>query len=46
MCPMSSIATPVSDVEARGLARSFADASAAEILRGAAERFPGRIVLT
>ena len=43
---MSSIATPVSAVEARALARTFADASAGEILRGAAERFPGRIVLT
>jgi phosphoadenosine phosphosulfate reductase len=43
---MSSIATPASAAEARALARTFADASAREILRGAAERFPGRTVLT
>ena len=43
---MTSLATPVSAAEADELANALADASAAEILRHAAERFPGRIVLT
>jgi phosphoadenosine phosphosulfate reductase len=43
---MSSLAAPVSAAEADELSRALADASAAEILRRAAERFPGRIVLT
>jgi len=43
---MSSLAAPVSAAEADELAIALADASAAEILRRAAERFPGRIVLT
>ena len=43
---MSSLAAPVSALEADELALELAGASAAEILRRAAERFPGRIVLT
>jgi phosphoadenosine phosphosulfate reductase len=43
---MSSFAAPVSAAEAGELAKGLADASAAEIMRRAAERFPGRIVLT
>jgi phosphoadenosine phosphosulfate reductase len=46
MGSMSSLAAPVSAADADELAHRFADASAAEILRRAAERFPGRIVLT
>jgi phosphoadenosine phosphosulfate reductase len=43
---MSSFAAPVSAAEADELANALAEASAAEIMRRAAERFPGRIVLT
>src|ERR1700712_2483331 len=43
---MSSLAAPVSALEADALALELAGASAAEILRTAAERYPGRIVLT
>ena len=43
---MSRFAAPVSAAEAGELAKALADASAAEIMRRAAERFPGRIVLT
>jgi phosphoadenosine phosphosulfate reductase len=43
---MSTFAAPVSAAEAGELANALADASAAEIMRRAAERFPGRIVLT
>jgi phosphoadenosine phosphosulfate reductase len=43
---MSSIAAPISAAEAGELADALAHASAAEIMRRAAERFPGRIVLT
>src|SRR5258708_7489246 len=43
---MSSFAAPVSAAEAGELAAALVDASAAEIMRRAAERFPGRIVLT
>jgi phosphoadenosine phosphosulfate reductase len=43
---MSSFAAPVSAAEAEELANALAEASAAEIMRRAAERFPGRIVLT
>ena len=46
MRSMSSLAAPVSAAEADELAIALADASAAQILRRAAERFPGRIVLT
>ena len=46
MRSMSSLAAPVSAAEADELARELSGASAAEILRRAAERFPGRIVLT
>jgi phosphoadenosine phosphosulfate reductase len=46
MRSMSSLAAPVSATDADELAIALADASAAEILRRAAERFPGRIVLT
>jgi phosphoadenosine phosphosulfate reductase len=46
MCSMSSLADPISAVEADALAHELSDASAAEILRRAAARFPGRIVLT
>ncbi len=42
MRSMSSLAAPVSAAEADELSRALADASAAEILRRAAERFPGR----
>ena len=43
---MSSIVDPVSAVEAGELSLELSGASAAEILRRAAERFPGRVVLT
>jgi phosphoadenosine phosphosulfate reductase len=43
---MSSLADPISALEADALAHELSDASAAEILRRAAERFPGRTVLT
>jgi phosphoadenosine phosphosulfate reductase len=43
---MSSLAAPVSALEADELALELSGASAAEILRRAAERFPGRVVLT
>ena len=43
---MSSFAAPVSAAEADELASALGEASAAEIMRRAAERFPGRIVLT
>jgi phosphoadenosine phosphosulfate reductase len=43
---MSSFAAPVSAAEADELANALGEASAAEIMRRAAERFPGRIVLT
>jgi phosphoadenosine phosphosulfate reductase len=46
MRPMSSLATPLSAAEADDLTHALSGASAAEILRRAAERFPGRIVLT
>lgn len=43
---MSSLAAPDSASEADELASELSDASAAEILHRAAERFPGRAVLT
>jgi phosphoadenosine phosphosulfate reductase len=43
---MSSLAAPDSASEADELANELSDASAAEILHRAAERFPARIVLT
>jgi phosphoadenosine phosphosulfate reductase len=43
---MSSLAAPDSASEADELAHELSDASAAEILHRAAERFPGRTVLT
>ena len=43
---MSSLAAPDSASEADELANELSDASAAEILQRAAERFPGRTVLT
>jgi phosphoadenosine phosphosulfate reductase len=43
---MSSMVDPVSAVEADELSLELSGASAAEVLRRAAERFPGRVVLT
>jgi len=43
---MSSIATPLSAAEVGELAAGLQQASAAEILREAVDRFPGRVVLT
>jgi phosphoadenosine phosphosulfate reductase len=43
---MSSVAAPLSAVEVDDLARGLQQASAAEILREAVDRFPGRVVLT
>ena len=43
---MSSIATPLSAVEVDDLAAGLQQATAAEILREAVDRFPGRVVLT
>jgi phosphoadenosine phosphosulfate reductase len=43
---MSSVATRWSAAEVDALAARFSEASAAEILHEASERFPGRVVLT
>ena len=43
---MSSVAATLSAAEVDALAEQFSDATAAEILLEAVERFPGRVVLT